>query len=84
MKEGLDSRGGARAERVRRRGSRVSVFGGEFREMAELLRDGGPRKREGGGARLGCAVEDGVRVAMMSCDFLDAIAFVLSSSFNVS
>lgn len=32
--------------------------------MLEALREGGPRKREGGGARLGCA-EDGSKVAIM-------------------
>lgn len=31
--------------------------------MLEALRDGGPRKREGGGRRCGCA-EDGFRVDM--------------------
>lgn len=31
--------------------------GGEDREMAEVLRDGGPRKREGGGARSGWRFE---------------------------
>lgn len=65
MKEGLDSRAGARVERVRR-GSRAVVVGGEVREMAEVLREGGPRKREGGGARSGCLVaEEGERVDMV-------------------
>lgn len=46
-------------ERARKRGSRVwgVVVGGEVREMAEVLRDGGPRKREGGGARSGWRVD---------------------------
>lgn len=65
MKEGLDSRAGARAGRVRK-GSRAVVVGGEVREMAEALRDGGPRKRDGGGARSGFFVaEEGERVDMV-------------------
>ena len=42
------------------------VEGGEERDMAEVLRDGGPRKREGGGARSGCLFEElgGVRAAI--------------------
>lgn len=50
---------GPRFERERRRGARVwedagCVDGpGWLRETLEALREGGPRKREGGGARWG-------------------------------
>ena len=67
---------GPRAERFRLRGVRVGGeagldgldTGGE-REMFEALREGGPRKREGGGARLGLVgtfwrLEGGERVAI--------------------
>lgn len=65
MKEGLDSSAEARVGRARR-GSRAVVVGGEVREMAEALREGGPRKREGGGARSGCLVaEEGESVDMV-------------------
>lgn len=45
---------GARVERVRRRGARIwdgGIVEVAGRETLEVLRDGGPRKREGGGAR---------------------------------
>lgn len=43
---------------------------GWLRETLEALREGGPRKREGGGARwgwvvLGAAAEDGERVDIL-------------------
>ena len=51
---------GPRAERLRTRGARLggdvgldgTDTGGES-EILEALREGGPRKREGGGARFG-------------------------------
>ena len=64
-----------RLERDRSRGARAWeaegwAVGGEVRETLEALREGGPRKREGGGARWGCAVlgaaaDDGERVAIL-------------------
>lgn len=61
-----------KADRVCRRGGRVGVVVdaevgwpvGEERERFEALREGGPRKREGGGARKGCVDEGGERVAI--------------------
>ena len=50
---------GARVERERRRGARDwAVAGG--REMLEVLREGGPRKREGGGGRFGLRVGEAI------------------------
>lgn len=53
---------------MRRRGARGGADddGGEAaagaREMLEALRDGGPRKSDGGGARCGCGVVPGASV----------------------
>lgn len=45
----------------------VEVEGGlRLREAAEALPEGGPEKRNGGGAREGCGVE-GERVAILFC-----------------
>lgn len=59
-RRGLDEDGsGARVERERRRGARGGVddavfeVGGGAKETLDALREGGPRKREGGGGRWG-------------------------------
>lgn len=71
-RQGLDEDGsGTRAERERRRGARGGVDDAMFgledgaTETLDALREGGPRKREGGGARWGWAVE-GARDAISS------------------
>lgn len=58
-------------ERVRRRGSRGWVddegcVATGVREIREVLREGGPRNNEGGGARWGCA-EEGFKLDMVGC-----------------
>lgn len=68
-RRGLDEdASAARAERERRRGARGGVedavlVAGGAKETLDALREGGPRKREGGGARWGWGLE-GARVAI--------------------
>lgn len=74
---------GPRVERLRRSGARVCAAGEEVeawvvigwredRDMLDALREGGPRKREGGGGLCGC-LESGLEFAVTG----DNVAIVL-------